>query len=189
MKKLRVCIIIMVGILLIGLIGYHIPQEKQVSMWVCSLSGEPVQVEMDLKHYRKLFSAPTVKGTVKFNGVEYLDQESTLRAFPGYHNSNSDLEWALSNEEKDFPDNMIFCKKSSEGSTIELWREISLNRIQFLDLINNIDDWEKIHFMYTDISMQDEDGNIQGVSYFGPAQTAEEAQQLAFFFELKASAN
>lgn len=182
MKKLRICILILVGALLLGLIGYHIPQKKQVSMWVCSLSGESAQIEMDLKYYRKLFSPPTVKGTVRFNGAEYLDQASTLKTLPGKNDNDSDGDRTFLNEENDFPDNMIFCKKSSEESVLDLWKEISMNQLHFLDISGGIDDLEKIHFMYRDISMQDEDGNIHAVSYFGPAQTAEEAQEIASHF-------
>ena len=57
-----------------------------------------------------------------------------------------------------------------------------MNQLHFLDISGGIDDLEKIHFMYRDISMQDEDGNIHAVSYFGPAQTAEEAQEIASHF-------
>lgn len=176
MKKFRIGIIILVGVLLLGLILYHLPQRRQVSMWVCTLSGESAQVEMDLKYYRRLFVAPYVRGTVFLDGVEYIDEDSILKTFPGIVNSNKSFPELYWQKEVVLPDNMTFCKKTAADIL-----EAGNNRILFVE-VSGEDSFEKIHFMYSDESMMDESGSIHGISYFGPAQTAEEAKKIATYF-------
>lgn len=171
-KKFRIGIIILVGVLLLGLILYHLPQSRQVSMQVYTLSGENAQVKMDVKYYRRLFAAPYVKGSVFLDGVEYIDEDSILKTFQNVTNgSESD-----SGKDSNFPANMVFCKKTASNIL-----EAGNNRIIFFDVSGN-DGFEKIHFMLMDESMMDESGGIHGISYFGPAKTAEEAKSIATYF-------
>ena len=182
MKKFRIGIIILVGVLLLGLILYHLPQRRQVSMWVCTLSGEPAQVEMDIKYYRRLFVAPYVKGTVFLDGVEYIDEDSILKTLPGIVNENSNTWQFGLKEMNSFPENMKFCKKKATDIIMATdILEALRNHINFLE-ISGEDSFEKIHFMLMDESMMDESGSIHGISYYGPAKTIEEAGQIAADF-------
>lgn len=173
MKKVRICIIILVSLLVFGLVLYHIPERRQITMSACTLSGKTMQIEMDIKYYRRLFAAPYVKGSVFLDGVEYIDEASIMKTFPGIVNENSNAWQFGLKEMSSFPENMIFCKK-----TVKDILEAGNNRIIFAD-IGGEDGFEKIHFMYTDESMMDESGSISGVSYYGPAATIKEAEQIA----------
>lgn len=131
-----------------------------------------MQMEIDVKYQRRLFAAPYVKGSLFLDGVEYIDEDSILKTF---HNVTSGSE-SDSGKDSNFPANMVFCKKTASNIL-----EAGNNRIIFAD-IGGEDNFEKIHFVYTDESMMDESGGIHGISYFGPAQTAEEAKSIATYF-------
>lgn len=172
MKRKRILILILVSLLVFVLILYHIPIDRKSSMSVCSLSGDTMQMEIDVKYQRRLFSAPYVKGTVYLDGVEYIDEDSILKTFQNVTNgSESD-----SGKDSNFPANMVFCKKTASNIL-----EAGNNRIIFADVSGN-DGFEKIHFMLMDESMMDESGSIHGISYYGPAKTIEEAGQIAADF-------
>lgn len=165
MKKIRILIIVLVGALLLGMILYYIPQRRQVSMWVCNASGEAVLVEIDIEYSRRLFGEPVVRGTVTFNGEEYIDGESMLKTFPENQTHNAE------------PEHMVFYKKS-----IQNIMDMGTNQIHFWDVSDGYR-FEKVFFTYLDESME-ENGHITGIPYAGPAQTAEEAQELAAGFGL-----
>ena len=110
------------------------------------------------------------------DGVEYIDEDSILKTFPGVVNSQKSFPELYLNKEEVLPGNMTFCKKTAADIL-----EAGNNRIIFFD-VSGEDSFEKIHFMYLDESMEDEIGSIHGISYFGPAQTTEEAQQVAAYF-------
>lgn len=184
MKKFRIYILSLVGILLLGLILYHVPQKRQASMWVCSETGDTAWVEMNYKYYRRLFRNPAVKGTMTFNGVEYIDEETLLKTIPYVDDEGWDQTVWFPKETEDLPENMIFCIKSDAKLPMDAYWEGARNRIIFWD-VSGGDSFEKMCFAYLDESNTDKTGSADGIFYYGPAQTVEEAQQIATNFGLK----
>lgn len=173
MKKLRIGAIILAGVLLLSLLIYRIPQRRQVSMWVCTFSGETAQVEIDLQYYRQFILNDYVKGTLCFNGVTYVDEYSIYDTL--WPPQKSDMPHpALSWPKTDLPNNSQFIK-----NTVTNVLKVNSNHILLWDVSN---DFEKLHIMYIDDSLDDGTGSVSGVSYYGPARTVEEAQQIARYF-------
>ena len=101
--------------------------------------------------------------------MEYIDEDSLLKTF-----SNVTVA-GESAKSSDFPENMVFCKATCEDIL-----EAGDNRIIFVALDEG-NQFDKLHFMFMDDSLR-ENGTISGVSYFGPAATIKEAQQIAADF-------
>ena len=177
MKKRRIFVIIFVCLLLLIAILLYIPKRAQATLWCCSLDGNAVQVEINLTYHWRLFTTPFAKGTVTWGGVAYTDEDSMLKTFPGAELADSSPRENIRPHAPDFfYDNTTFYK-----TTVNDIIEATINRVYLLDCI----DWrsfEKVHFMYMDESMM-VDGGVSGVSYYGPAKTAEEAQVLAEYFQ------
>ena len=177
MKKRRILVIILVCLLLLSVILLYIPKCAQATLWCSSLDGDAVQVEIDLTYHWRLFTTPFAKGTVTWDGVAYTDEASMLKAFPGtLLNDESPRENIRPNKPNFVYNNTTFYK-----ATVTDLIEATFNRVDLMDC----SDWlrfEKIHFMYLDESMMDDD-SVSGVSYYGPAKTAEEAKALADYFQ------
>ena len=183
MKKSRVLLIVLAAALLIGLIIYHLPQRRQVSMPVCNADGKVSTLEIDVNYYRRLFSTPWVEGTVTFDGVVYQDYYADLKAGNvEEHGSNSSFwgwDFCLPPVNDLLPDNMRFVKipSSSEG-----WDHFSnsANNILFMGAKDSdAFRFDQIMFFYFDESNRSESGSIPGILYSGPATTPEEVQQIA----------
>ena len=172
---------LVVCILLTGLIVYHLPQRRVVSMPVCNAAGDVSHLEIDVKYYRRLFSTPWVEGTVTFDGVVYQDYYADLTLAGGKEfGTNSSYwgwDWQLSPNEDTVPSNMDFIKIVPNLSSLDFVYN-KVNRIIFFD-VNGTDSFDKILITYSDESMTDASGSASGVSYYGPAMTVEEAQKVA----------
>ncbi len=165
-KKMRT-FAILVALLLVTAIGallFYLPVQKLYSMTVCSLEGDTKQLEIDLKYYRRLFLPDYVKGTVILDGVEYTDQYTLAESFHGIQ-TNHTLQPGAGAYNTRF-----------DKSTCNDIIEANSNHINFLE-ISSYDDFGQLHFMYLDSAMV-VDGEITGVSYCGPAETAEEALEI-----------
>lgn len=173
--------------LVIGLVAYHLPQHKVVSMPVCNAEGDVSYLEIDVQYYRRLFSTPWVEGTVTFDGVVYHDYYTDLSLNNvEEHGSNSSYwgwDWDFSLDEDTLPANMDFIKINSDKTGLT-WLHNIVNRIYFFD-IKGTDTFEKVYIIYSDESMTDASGSTRGVSYCGPAMTVEEARQVAADLGLK----
>lgn len=183
MKKSRILLIILAVALLTGLIIYHRPHRRQVSMPVCSADGAVSTLQIDVNYYRRLFSTPWVEGTVTFDGVVYRDYHADLKAGNvEEHGSNSSFwgwDFCLPPVNDLLPDNMRFVKvpSSSEG-----WDHFSnsANNILFMGAKDrDAFRFDQIMFFYFDESNRSESGSIPGILYSGPAATPEEARQIA----------
>lgn len=183
MKKSRILLIVLAVALLTGLIIYHLPQRRQVSMPVCNAAGEVSTLEIDVNYYRRLFSTPWVEGTVTFDGVVYQDYHADLKAGNvEEHGSNSSFwgwDFCLPPVNDLRPDNMRFVKVTS---FTDVWDHFSnsANNIFFMGANDsNAFSFDKVMFFYSDESNQSESGSIPGILYYGPAATPEEARQIA----------
>lgn len=181
MKKSRIILIVLAALLLSGLIIFHLPQHKQVSMPVCSAAGEVSTLEIDVKYYRRLFSTPWVEGTVTFDGVVYQDYYANLTMYGGKefgaNTSYWGWDWQLTSSKDTVPSNMDFIKIVPNLTGLDTVYN-NVNRIIFFD-VNGSDTFDKILITYSDERMTDAFGQTSGVSYCGPATTAEEAWQVA----------
>lgn len=183
MKKSRILLIVLAVALLTGLIIYHLPQRRQVSMPVCNAAGEVSTLQIDVNYYRRLFSTPWVEGTVTFDGVVYQDYHADLKAGNvEEHGSNSSFwgwDFCLPPVNDLRPDNMRFVKVTS---FTDVWDHFSnsANNIFFMGANDsNAFSFDKVMFFYSDESNQSESGSIPGILYYGPAATPEEARQIA----------
>ena len=183
MKKARIVAIILICALVLGLLIYHLPQRRQVSMPVCNTAGEVSTLEIDVNYYRRLFSTPWVEGTVTFDGVVYQDYYADLKAgnVEEYGSNSSFWGWdfCLPPVNDLLPDNMRFVKipSSSEG-----WDHFSnsANNILFMGAKDSdAFRFNQIMFFYFDESDRSESGSIPGILYSGPATTPEEVRQIA----------
>lgn len=158
---------VVVSVLLVSLIIYHLPQRRQVSMPVCNAAGEVSYLEVDVNYYRRLFSTPWVEGTVTFDGVVYQDTRSLWGPVnQGEDRSYWDWDWYLGDSNSVRPANLSFHK--DDNDRIKAFYDY----IQFFDL-GNQNSFEHVVFNYSQYKANDV------VKYFGPANSLEEARQLA----------
>ena len=183
MKKSRIILIVLAALLLSGLIIFHLPQRRQISMPVCSAAGEVSTLEIDVKYYRRLFSTPWVEGTVTFDGVVYQDYHADLKTNNVEEHGNSSSFWGwdfcLPPVNDLLPDNMKFVKVIS-STVVGDWFSNTSNNIVFIGANDsNAFAFDKVMFFYVDESNKNESGSIPGILYYGPATTQEEARQVA----------
>ena len=153
---------VVVSVLLICLILYHLPQRRQVSMPVCNAAGEVSYLEIDVNYYRRLFSTTWVEGTVTFDGVVYYDINSDWGVYSFW-----DWGWHLGDTKNLIPDNTIF--RNSDKNPMNLDKR---NLIVFKDIGSG-------NMFDTVIFYCLEGASNHATNYYGPASTAEEAQQVA----------
>lgn len=183
MKKSRVLLLVLAVALLTGLIIYHRPHRRQVSIPVCNAAGEVSILQIDVNYYRRLFSTPWVEGTVTFDGVVYRDYHADLKAGNvEEHGSNSSFwgwDFCLPPVNDLLPDNMRFVKVPSSTDVLDYFSN-SMNNIIFMGAKDSdAFRFDQIMFFYFDESNRSESGSIPGILYSGPAATPEEARQIA----------
>lgn len=176
-KTIKYCILFFLVLLLTFSVWYHLPIHRSTSMTVCTVEGETAEVEIDISFQRYFFKPDRVKGTVVFNGIKYVEINSS--AFANYFPEGSDF---ILDEAAEFGDQirakiqgedagMIFLKDSSSATSAYC------NVIYILNTADKYD-INKVDLMYLDEQLADENGMIHGVQYFGPAATQEEAEAL-----------
>ena len=166
-KSLIKVLCILACMFLVGLIIYHMPQHRKVSMSVCNAAGETAQVEIDIKYYRRLFSTSGVEGTVNFDGDVYQDSRSLWGpAREGVDRSYWDWDWYFKDPNKVLPANLSFNKDNNDRI------KAFYDRITFFNIGHEFD-FSHIIFTYSNHETMDI------VKYYGPAETAEEAFQVA----------
>ena len=161
MKKKTLIIIAAIVIVVAVLILTHLPKDIEQTMTVATAEGETAEVVFDLRYYPNLFLPSIVRGTVTFDGVEYTDEYTMLDSLPG----QIDKSLVRSN-----------------------WRFVRSDCTDFMAMqINSllVFDFEldkeffKICCSITDESKPNGTGGHSGVNYWGPAQNAEEAKEIA----------
>ena len=165
MKKARIVAIILICVLVLGLLTYHLPQRRHISMPVCSTTGEATTLQIDVKYYRRLFSIPWMKGTITFNGDTYRDV-ATYRSRQSKGSSFWDWVWYFGDPDSIITGNMWF--ENVEYDTTKTFQDRIM--ITYLGEGNSLD---MISFLYVQFD------NSPTQKYFGPASTTEEARQLA----------
>ena len=173
MKLVRKCIIgVSICLVLLFLCFFFTPRSIQTSTWACDVDGNAVQVEIDIKLYRRLFSASYVEGSIFLAGEEYVDTNTLLESFSRIQDETKPS--AIGS----VPDNMSFCKKTAlnEPDSNQKFAAAMSNRVFFLN-VSGDDLFEKFYFIYMDESLP------EGVNYYGPAKTAEEAKEIAYYLK------
>lgn len=154
MKKLRWIVIGTICVILVCAVFFYWPKPVQKSITCCDLTGNTIQVEMDLKYCRRLFSGPHLKGTVSVDGVEYVDQDVAFKTVlnAGYSLSN----W-------------VFYKPTTNYLSL-LYDSVLLVDLGGADLFDEV---------LVLCSEGNGSSSTHGTTYYGPAQTAKEAQKLS----------
>lgn len=179
MKKRKVLLLAGLAVLAVAvLLLLHVPKRMECTMTVSTTTGETAVVAMDLKYYRNLILPSYVKGTIQFEGISYTDQYSKLKEVRNISgNRLYPPEWWKTKQT--MPYNMTFLL-SDETDVLSIFR----NTISVYDL-----EWDqdiKVHLVLLDERNQI-DGTTSGISFFGPAENAEEAKQISAHFGYRVS--
>lgn len=154
MKKLRWGIIGLVCFILVCSAFFYWPKHIQKNVVCCDLTGNTIQVELDLKYCRRLFSGPYLKGSVFVDGVEYVDAKAA-------HQTIKNADYSLSQ--------WTFYKPSTDYLSL-------LYNTVVLDDLDSVALFDEVLVLRSEGDGQE---STRGTAYYGPAQTAEEAQALA----------
>lgn len=162
---------------MIALLLVHMPERIEKTITVSTGAGETAEVAIDILYFPNIILPSYVKGTLTVDGIGYTDQYTKLKEFPSVSDNRLfPSEWWETQES--VPCNMTFLRSDCTDVNSAL-----LNRIDVLEIVLKKDVCE-IHYIYTDESNQT-DENIEGISFWGPAQNAEEAKQIAESFGYK----
>lgn len=152
----------------------HMPERIKGSMTVSTSTGETAEVDIDILYYSNLILPSYVKGTLLVDGITYTDEYTMLKKFPSVTNNRLfPSDWWKTKET--IPYNMTFVRSDCIDPI-----SAQLNRIIVFDIVLH-EGVSEIHYMYTDESNQI-GTEIKGISFWGPAQNAEEAKQIAKYF-------
>ena len=176
MEKKGIRIVLIISILIVVAISLTlIPKQIRGTLTVANGTGETATVEYDLLYYSNFILPSYVKGTLTVDGVEYTDQYSMFEQFPSLKkNELIPSDWWQS--ESSVPYNMNFVRSDCADVI-----SAQLNKIDVLDVVLDKGIC-KIHYLYLD-ERNAVDGTVSGISFWGPAQNAEEATQISEFFE------
>lgn len=153
MNKLRWILIGLACILLVYSVIFYWPTPVKKSITCCDLAGNTIQVELELKYCRRLFSSPHLKGTVVVDGVEYVDQAIAFQTIVGANYSLA---------------NWVFYQPTAD------YQSLLYNSVLLVDP-DGTDLFDKILVLRSE---GDGNGYTHGTTYYGPAQNAEEALEL-----------
>ena len=165
MKKKKIAILILVFIIL-GIIAakcYKIPISREISATLCSLDGERIDIVMDVRWHRFLFTPTELMGTIIVDDDIYNDNVNTR--------SKTISEFAYEMEKK------------MKGITSRIW--FSKQPIRELNdyVINCIYLPEAVVLdSFETIALQLVRDNVIKM-FYGPAETAEEAAELKKMLE------
>lgn len=158
MKKYwKIALVIVALLVLVGIIWYRTPIEKEETMTMCSTEGETIKVTFDVAWHRYLFAPTQLKGTITIDGVVYeLWKTAHQKSFI------DNIKDKISNV-RYIP---MFVLESETDAL-----EYSYNFIDiWMDENSDLENFKKSYILL----------NRDGVSehFFGPANTKEEAQQI-----------
>lgn len=178
---LAVAVAVVTAVVLLALAPKHM-----TGSFTCSTAdGETAEVAYDVQYYARRILPSFAKGTVTFNGVSYTDSYTKLKDFP--HVSDNRLfpsGWWKTNSSS--PYNTTFLKSDCDDFITAMSNAIILFDYDCSDGVC------RFCLAYMDDSnAQTEDGDssgasdISGIIFYGPAQNAEEARQVAASLGLK----
>ncbi len=166
---------LVIMLILIFVIWYVHPIHIKKEMNVCNLDSETAEIEIDIYFYRHLFKENAVRGTIKWDGIKYIDKYSKWGKDPD-SDDNSFLDSLfltisklLHKHNENLPE-MTFL--NAELPLIES----TLNSIMIIDSFGGYK-LERVDIMYLN-GVVDGNGNVPGIEYFGPANNQEEAQKI-----------
>lgn len=173
-KKSVLVMIALAAVVVIALCFAQMPEQITGTVTVATETGETATVEYDLLYYSNFILPSYVKGTLTVDGVEYTDQYSMFEQIPSVEdNALIPSDWWQS--ESAVPYNMTFVRSDCADVI-----SAQLNKIDVLDVVLDKGIC-KIHYLYFD-ERNAVDGVVSGISFWGPAQNAEEAAQTSEFF-------
>ena len=178
---LAVAVAVVTAVVLLALAPKHL-----TGTLTCSTAdGETAVVDYDVQYYARRILPSFVKGTVTFNGVSYTDSYTKLKGFP--HVSGNRLipsDWWKT--KSSFPYNTTFLKSDCTDPVTAATNAIHLFDFDCSDGVC------RFCLAYMDDSnaqtkVGDPSGasGISGTIFYGPAQNAEEAKQVAASLGLK----
>lgn len=181
MKK-KIVMIALAVVILAALVLTHIPKRIESTLTVCTGAGETAEIDFDILYYPNLILPSYVKGMLSFDGVTYIDAYTKHKEFPNLSGNRlfSNDWWKTTSS---LPHNMTFVRSDCTDII-----STAINRIDVLDIVFNKGEIVKIHCMYADESNQI-GTTISGISYWGPAENAEEAEKIAQSFGYKSTGN
>ena len=150
------------------------PTDIKSTLTVSSDTGETAEIELDLRYYRNLIFPSYVKGTVTIDGAAYIDKYTKLKEFPSVSDDRL-FPSGWWKDKSDLPCNTTFLRADCSDVLSAM-----VNRIDILEIVFE-EGTCKIHYIYSDEKNQI-GTNIPGISFWGPAQNADEAEQIAEYF-------
>lgn len=175
-RKRKLWILIPICCLLLFAAWYWFPIHTNVEMTVCTLDGKTAEIEIDVSFYRHLLKKNSIKGTLTWDEVEYVDEFTKWGKDP-YSDDESLLDAFLSTVD-------ILRHKGSEGLPRMAFLNADLPLMEsFLHqvIIFNVDggyNLEQLCIMYQGEEDLNGDESIPGIAYYGPAGNQEEAQKI-----------
>ncbi len=174
MKRRIIIIVILAVLLLAAALLMYIPKKIECSMTAATAAGETAKVDVNIRLYSSILLPSFAKGTITVDGVEYTDKYTKLNEFS--HVSDNRLfpaDWWKN--QTSVPYNLTFLKSDGKEFNAVILNYINIFDVEFDDGIS------KIHYMYSDVKNQ-VGSNITGVSHFGPAENARQAEEIAAYF-------
>jgi len=161
MKKKTLIMIASIVVVVAVLILTHLPKDIEQTMTVSTGDGKTAEVAFDLRYYPNLFLPSIVRGTVTFDGVEYTDEYTMLDGLPGQ------IDKSL------FRSNWTFVRSDCTD-----FMAMQINKLVVFGF--ELDkEFSKVLCSVMDESKPNGTGGHSGVNYWGPAQNAEEAKEIA----------
>lgn len=173
--KRKLCILIPVGCLLLLAIWYVRPISVNKEMTVCNLDGKTAEIRIEVSFYRHFFKENSIRGTLTWDGNEYLDEYSKWGKDP--YSDDDSLQDAVFSAVSTLlhKNNENLPKMTFLNAELPLI-ESTLHPVMIIDARGGYN-LEMLDILYHD-SILDEDGNVTGIEYFGPANNQEEAQKI-----------
>ena len=181
-RILLICVLVLV-VLAAGFtvfaVWYHKPVERSVTMTACTTDGETAELEMELVFYRYFFKPTYIGGTIKCDGVTYVDFLQKYRT--DYELSGSFWDQVARKKEKGgFYYREFFNKDTpwdKKMMDINYWKD-------YIYIFAHTGGLDPKSFVLQHTTTPKIDGEEVEVSklYYAPATTAEEAEALQEMF-------
>lgn len=156
-KRIKKIVIAMLLLLFAACLVYHFPVKKKLRVTVCTVEGETAEAVFDVWFQRILIYPTVMNGTITFDGREYE------KVPVGWGSISERIRWKLDNWGA--VDGGFFCLKSNDIM------ERAGNLVDFHSSDKGIGKQFKA-FSFTVIK------GSTIVEYYGPAETAEEAEKV-----------
>lgn len=178
-KALKIGIIAIIAIFIAAAIIYRMPYKFEKEFTVCSLDGEVRTVKVDMVWQRYFTKPSKLLGNVYFNDKTYYNAD-------GYIDENGKWDMVGSPQARGFFKIIQDIGEKFSRTKFLPWMKADLkeNVEKFHEL--NFDDSVYIYFKDTkfeqiemiEVIFPEGENHTTGISYFGPAETAEEAEEL-----------